>query len=61
MTNRTHLALGDLISLFYEEYLLKYGDEEIASVAAAATVNELLAAQAAGEDGDHRTDGVEAA
>lgn len=36
-------SLGDLITLFYEEYLAIYGDEELASVAAAATINDLLA------------------
>jgi hypothetical protein len=45
--NRTEtVSLGDLISLFYEEYLALYGDEELAAVAAAATVNELLADRA---------------
>jgi len=39
----TSVSLGDLISLFYEEYLLLlYGDEELAALAAATTVNELL-------------------
>ena len=37
------LNLGDLITLFYEEYLALYGDEDIASVAAAATINDILA------------------
>jgi hypothetical protein len=33
--NRTEtVSLGDLISLFYEEYLALYGDEELAAVAA---------------------------
>jgi hypothetical protein len=36
------LNLGDLINLFYEEYLALYGDEDIASVAAAATINDIL-------------------
>ena len=44
--DRTEVTLGDLISLFYEEYLALYGDEELASVAAAATINELLADRA---------------
>ncbi|MBW1877881.1 MAG: hypothetical protein JRI25_17805 [Deltaproteobacteria bacterium] len=35
-------TLGELISLFYEEYLSLYGDSELASVATAATINELL-------------------
>jgi hypothetical protein len=34
--------LGDLINLFYQEYMALYGDEELASVAAAATINEML-------------------
>jgi hypothetical protein len=36
------LNLGDLIGLFYREFLILYGDEELASVAAAATINEIL-------------------
>ena len=51
MTNRnqrkTTTNIGDLISLFYEEYLSLYGDEELATVAAAATVNDILAEQEA--------------
>ena len=47
MTNQenreeTPVNLGDLINLFYQEYLALYGDEELASVAAAATINEML-------------------
>lgn len=40
-------TLGDLISLFYEEYLDQYGDAELASVATAVSVNEILSAEAA--------------
>ncbi len=40
--NQNKLNLGDLINLFYEEYLALYGDEDIASVAAAATINDIL-------------------
>ncbi len=40
-------TLGDLISLFYEEYLQKYGDAELASVATAVSINEILVAEAA--------------
>ncbi len=51
MTNRnqrkTTTNIGDLISLFYEEYLSLYGDEDLATVAAAATVNDILAEQEA--------------
>ena len=39
---KTPVNLGDLINLFYQEYLALYGDEELASVAAAATINEML-------------------
>lgn len=35
-------TLGELIHLFYEEYLALYGDPELAAVAAAASVNDLL-------------------
>lgn len=45
----TTLALGELITAFYEEYLALYGDEDLASVAAAASVNKLLL-QLASED-----------
>ncbi len=40
--DQEEVSLGDLISLFYEEYLVLYGDEELAAVAAAATIHELL-------------------
>lgn len=42
MTERIETSLGDLITLFYEEYLELYGDEDLASVAAASSINELL-------------------
>jgi len=42
VSQQEKITLGDLIALFYEEYLALYGDEELASVAAAATINELL-------------------
>jgi|GEM_PF-1035346 len=38
-------SLGDLIELFYQEFLALFGDEDLASVAAAASINELLANQ----------------
>lgn len=40
------LTLADLISTVYEEFLALYGDKDIASVATAATVNELLLSRA---------------
>jgi hypothetical protein len=42
MTATTHTSLGELITLFYEEYLALYGDEDLAAVAAAATINDLF-------------------
>lgn len=42
----TNTTLGELISLFYDEYLALYGDKDLASVATAATVNELLIEEA---------------
>jgi len=36
-------TLGDLMSVLYEEYLSLYGDEDLASVATAATINEMIA------------------
>jgi hypothetical protein len=39
---RATATLGELISSLYEEYLKHYGDTDLASVAAAATVNDLL-------------------
>ena len=36
------LKIGDLINLFYQEYLALYGDEELASVATAATINDII-------------------
>lgn len=41
--------LGELIAFFYQEFLIRYGDAELACVAAAAVIEELLAE---GEGGD---------
>ena len=38
----TTTTLGELISVLYDEYLAIYGDEDLASVAAAATINDIL-------------------
>lgn len=43
MTRDINTTLGDLISVLYEEFLARYGDEELASVATAAVINDLLA------------------
>ena len=40
MTQTTNL--GDLISMFFNQFMELYGDEELASVAAAAVINDLL-------------------
>jgi hypothetical protein len=40
MTHTT--TLGELITTLYDEFLAVYGDEELASVAVAATINDLL-------------------
>lgn len=42
MTQTTNTTLGDLISMFYNEFMEMYGDEELASVATAAVINDLL-------------------
>ena len=40
------VSLADLITLLYDEYLLLYKNEELASVAAATTINDILADRA---------------
>ena len=45
MTRTTQTNLGDLISLFYEEFMEMYGDAELASVAVAAVINDLLSVE----------------
>ena len=52
--NTTTVSLADLITLFYDEYLALYGDEEMASVAAAATINEILAERALEQTAERR-------
>jgi hypothetical protein len=46
MTQTTTVSLADLITTIYDEYLALYGDKELASVAAAATINDILAERA---------------
>ena len=60
-TEETPVNLGDLINLFYQEYLALYGDEELASVAAAATINEMLSDSMSNENEVKETKSVEAA
>jgi hypothetical protein len=37
-------SIGELISTLYDNFLELYGDEELASVATAAVINDLLTA-----------------
>ena len=39
------INLGELITILYQEYLAVFKDEDLAAVAAAATINELLNAR----------------
>lgn len=41
----TTLSLGDVIDRVYREFLANYGDEELAAVATAAVVNDMLMRQ----------------
>lgn len=52
MFENTPSTLGELISLLYDEYMELYGDEDIASVATAATINDLLTEGEAASRGD---------
>ena len=60
-TEETPVNLGDLINLFYQEYLELYGDQELASVAVAATINEMLADSTDSKDTELKKETVEAA
>lgn len=42
MTQLVDTTLGDLIAAFYDEFFALYGDAELASLAAATVVNEML-------------------
>ena len=42
MSAQTPAGLGELISIFYQHFMELYGDEELASVATAAAINDLL-------------------
>ena len=46
MTHTIHTDLGELISLFFEEFMKLYGDRELAAVATAAAIQELLIEEA---------------
>ena len=49
MTRITDSTLGDLIAVVYEEFMAIYGDEELASVATAPLVNDMLSRAAEDE------------
>ncbi len=56
MTNttlETQTSLGGLIVALYDEYLELYGDRDLASVAAAATLNTLIVEGPVEGPGDH--------
>lgn len=40
----TQTTLGELISTLYDRFMEMYGDEELASVATAAVINDMLSA-----------------
>lgn len=42
MTQNIQTSLGELIATIYEEFLAQFGDEELASVATAALINDML-------------------
>lgn len=45
MTQTVNTTLGDLITLMYEEFMDLYGDEDLASLAVATVINDLLASE----------------
>lgn len=44
-------TIGQLIEALFEEYTLAYGDSDLAAVAVAATVNDMLINEASGNRG----------
>jgi len=44
---RHETDIGELIRIFFDQFMAVYGDEDIASVATAAVINDLLTAGAA--------------
>ncbi len=43
---RHETDIGELIRIFFEQFMAVYGDEDIASVATAAVINDLITARA---------------
>ncbi len=52
MNARTNTTLGDLITALYDEFMAIYQDEQLASVAVAATINDLLLESSEASRGD---------
>ncbi|MEL6346444.1 MAG: hypothetical protein AAFV53_25260 [Myxococcota bacterium] len=50
-TEEVTVSLGELITAVYEEFLELYGDEELASVATAALINDMLSEDRSGQIG----------
>jgi hypothetical protein len=42
----TTTTIGELIGIFYKHFIELYGDEELASVATAAVINDLITDEA---------------
>ncbi len=61
MTDITPTTLGELISVLYDEYMEIYGDEDLASVATAATINDLIGEAHVASRGDPRMAEADAA
>jgi hypothetical protein len=40
----THTTIGELINTLYENFLHEYGDPELASIATAAVISDMLTA-----------------
>ena len=56
MTRELNTNIGELISLFYKEFLELYGDKELASVATATVITDLLSYEYEEEDEIELTD-----
>lgn len=50
MNRHIKTTLGDLISVIYDELLELYGDKELASVATAAVINDMLSETESAEE-----------
>ena len=45
MTREVNTDIGELISLFYQEFLTLYNDEELAAIATATVITDLLSCE----------------